>query len=545
VSVRHSQASVTGGLGGAGAIIRPTEAALAATPGANGRIGFVLSQRGEYVASSSSTLALAAGLVLANPAGGRWLRTEYADPAWAYGITDAYIDDVLGTTEATGLYTSTPGVPAPITSAEFARRWRNQVVSTGDLVNFTTRIFLQSAIAGNLDLPGVVFAPDTYPQFIAAPITPALQTSTLDAVGGYTAQVPGAAGGGTPVTIVDSTLASFAAFVGKRIRFPATGAIATILTAPAASTAELSQPNDDGFAVFNIFPTAINPAAGAAYVIEDLLSIKMGDWRASVETNSVFSGFEQWVSGKDFEAADDSGNVAWAPSIEGAPLVLYSCRVRGAFNLNGCVICDNCTMKNFTTNDQPKNGVLTVGAQAAILGGAFVPDPGVTPLLYLTGAGLGFGVVDNHVAVQAGGVVFVGDAMAGNFAVFDTAAAGVLNPGGHAVQVGAAAHSLGADVLFRGLAWGNGAVGHGMRVQSGSKGHWQTIPNVFGAAGELRLADSVIGFWFDPLTGTFQPPGGITPITWASVAAAAGVAGFGGSVHWPDQAASFVEQAAD
>lgn len=532
-----------GGASGSALVIVASEAAASLVPGlAQGQLVEVLSEGSIWFSDPASTIALKANEVIVRAGGGRLIRTEWVNPRWTQSITDVYIDPQnvtgLASNEAQGIYTSVPAVPAPLlTWSELRRRWgRKSTISTGDLVNLTFQIHVLSSIdpAGE-DFVDLDFVADTetFPRLLGEANT-VLLAGNLDAVGGFTAQNPAVpAPGGTPCSIaVGATV--WGPFLGKRIRFTATGAVATILKDLGGGAARISQPQTTNEAFFAILPTNVNPAAGAAFVVEDLALVRMSqDFEFSSVGSALFGATQMNVADVQWIAAPGvPGAGSVDPKIGRANtfLVFYQCVSDAIVPLGSSAIWNGCTARGIV-------GFPGTNQLGAWFGGATFATGGFGVLVSGTPQNLfAVGQIDFSAYIQDTHVTCRDVTALGALSVWD-AVVSAPNPGGHAILIAGVSSERGAGfVSLRGAVpiFGTGSAGVGMRLGADGNVDYTTLPNITGAGGDVLFANSLVAFWFDPATGLYQPPAGIAP-TWANIAAPAGPVGFGGQAHLPSQ----------
>lgn len=530
---------------GAGGIIVTSLSALAATDGiADGQKAFVQSVKGYFIYASSSTQTIDGRTALATPSAGntRWIFDHtFSHPDWRIGITDIYIDDGYGTYENQGIYNGVPGSPAPITSKEFYLRWgRDNLITTADLIGLTVQVHILNTISDPLTVV-CKLGTDTFLRFLGENST-TLLSSTLT---GYTSQNQSTPSGGTPSSITDTAVATFSPYIGKRIRFTATGATAIILKAIAANQARISQPVTVDEPLFFPVPTVVTPSGTAAYVIEDPVAVNLGEWRIISPDGSDF-GFSYQTNVADIRITEDSASpTGWMPSrLDGVlPNILsfYRCVWERSYDMTGqnvfqlgCGITGNL----FTSN---------IGIQLSNtcwFGCGIVPNSSAIKVVRIANSRSGpqsFGALDYYTYVQGASVVFEGDCATGAFAVWDAPTHSIYNPGGHGVCVGSQTpdgHTSGVAALSARSGnpiFGSGNAGVGMRLNANSTVTYQIAPNIIGSGGNFQLGNSTTGWWWDATVGTYKPAGAGISLTWANLSAAKGVAGFGDAAHEPDK----------
>lgn len=531
-----------GGAPGTSEVIVANEAAASAVVGLlDGQQVFIRSHRSWWRFNANSTAPLVAHVVIASASAGaspRLLRTAYAAPEWRESITDVYIDpgNVTGiASDENRAIFDAPQVGAArlplLTWQELSRRWgRRNTINTGDLVNLTFQVHVLSgrpigAGGDPADLDWVNFV-DTYPRILGESATAVLGPIALTV---FTAQNPAVpAPGGTPCSIqIGATV--WGPFIGKRIRRVSDGSVAYILKDLGAGVARISQPQITNEALFFFTPTNVAWAAGNSVVVEDLPDVNIQHFTQGFE-GSAF-GFLGQTNIADLNLTNEGGTVPWIPAVDDANnLVVYQSTSDRPVSGQGSVAYNGCGIRS---------GAQFVQGMCMIFGGAILPGMNASFPVFVISSGSerdeGIGALDFFTYIQGGGVIAVDVTTAATFSVWDAIVHAAFNPGGHALCVGGGPNQ-GARACALALRSGNpifgsGSVGKGCRIASGSKiPAYVALPNITGATGQVQLADSVIGVWGDFVTGTYQPPGGIA-LTWAAIAAAAGVAGFGGSAH--------------
>jgi len=531
-----------GGAPGTSEVIAANEAAASAIPGLiDGQQVFILSHRSWWRFNANSTAPLVPHVVIASASAGaspRLLRTAYAAPEWRESITDVYIDpgNVTGiANDENKAIFDAPQVGAArlplLTWQELSRRWgRRNTINTGDLVGLSFQVHVLSgrpvgAGGDPADLDWVNFT-DTYPRILGENATAVLGPIALTA---FTAQNPAVpAPGGTPATIqIGATV--WGPFIGKRIRRVSDGSVAYILRDMGGGVARISQPQLTNEALFFFTPTNVAWAAGNSVVVEDLPDINIQHTYQGF-MGSAF-GFNGQTNIADLNITNEGGTVPWIPEVADANnMVVYQCTSDRPVSAKGVVAFNSCGIRA---------GGQFFSSGGMFMGGAVLPGMNASfQVLYMNGPSqpaFGFGAIDFFTYVQGGGVIAADANTFGTFSVWDAIVDGNFNPGGHALSVGGGPN-LGARACQLALRssntiFGTGSVGKGCRVASGSKiGAYLALPNITGATGDFQLGNSVLGMWGDFATGTYQPPGGIA-LTWAALAAAAGIAGFGGSAH--------------
>lgn len=535
----------TSGGGGAPGVEEPiaaNEAAASAIVGlVDGQSVFILSHRSWWRFNANYTGALIAHVVIASASGGaspRLMRSAYADPKWRL-FSDCYVDPSnlsgVASDENTAFFLAAQvgaGRAPLLTWQEYFRRvGHRNVIATTDLVNQTFRIHVlsneppASAAQDPWDLDWVD-AVDTFPRILGEAAVIVLGPVAL---GAFTAQNPAVpAPGGTAATItVGATV--WGPFLGKRIRRTSDGSVAVILKDLGAGVARISQPQLTNEPLFFATPTGVVWAAADMVVVENLTTVNAGYhfFKGFQGSALGFSG-QTNIADLDFlNVSGGAGAETWEPEVDDNSIVVfYQCGFDRFLSQNTATILNSCALRLSYFGDG--------GGRGGMFGGAIVGPPFIGAVVWGSGGAFGFAALDFFTYVQGATVRTHGPATCGTFSVWD-ATVNAANPGGHALLVGGIAN-VGAGFCALALRsaspiFGSGSAGKGCRVAPGSKiSAYQTLPNITGATGDLQLADSVLGQWGDFATGVYQPPGGLA-LTWAALVAAAGIAGFGGSVH--------------
>lgn len=287
-----------------------------------------------------------------------------------------------------------------------------------------------------------------------------------------------------PTTIVDAATASFAAFLGKRIRITATvtpgklGATAFILRAPAANTANttpLMVANANLLAV-----TTFAPIVGDSYVIEDLPVINVSDLIVASTSNTILVGAPTLAPSFAIRDAHLTGfglnrAVFRARNVIRAPVISASI-------IDGIAFVGNHTPSAFS---QAAYGSLF---QSATFGNPSIFDgsiavfacgmrPNVTTNPVITFGG-GFAVLDFDTYSEGGALANIqggANVLIGTACCF-RAPADAVN-----VQPGSICTSqLGNSGTI--LLYGNANVGAGVHAQSGAGFFYTTLPTITGAS---------------------------------------------------------------
>lgn len=565
--------SKRGGAGGAGSTsfagpVVANEAAAAAfplsdTPNGTAQI-FVLSHRSIWtkrngIAGVQGVPPLSPHEVIAATAGiaGVLCRTEYSDPALRTGINDIFIDPAApgANDENDGLTAAT----ALKTGYELHRRWGWNVSKPIVGCNLTTSPdgFLSIHVLSDLTSPDslpikITVAHDATIR-ITAPLLAAniLRTATL--TNAVTAANRAAPLGGTRLTIQDNTLASWAAFEvpNRRVRMidgPAIGATFQPQTDSLATPGQVQccnaqTTNEPGFA---LVPTTVTPAVGNTYVVEKLVVVNLGAIDISEELNPTFGGFNVFVNFVNINLPN-LGNDNWTPRSDsgagGIDVNFYQCTVDRTVDISRAnTIFIACLFSGggvggfaqiFGTGGAGFNGFLEGGGANGITGffGIAVSSTSIDQL-----------IDSDFVANGAFAVTIVGAGVK-NCASWNAKPSAGINAAGHGFQVGAGGASPffanRGTCVFKGTVWGNGNPGAGALVGAACAGVGPP-QNITGTQGDLKLAQSLVGWWWNAATAVYNPVGAGIVLSWAALTAAKGAAGFGGSAHEPDQDAEWV-----
>jgi hypothetical protein len=565
--LEHLQLLGSGGSGGgstfAGPIVADEAAASALAGLVEGEQIFVLSHRSIWVKRITDPPALLPHEVIASAGGGVLVRTAYSDPAWRIGIDNVYIDPVNGNDENQGIYVGTPGTPLALrTGAELARRWGQQntirasgVVGTAP--NYiTVNVLNDMPATDKISLNISIDSSNGSAVRIIGLATVLLLAGNLDAVGGFTAENPAAAGGGTKA-LIKSGATVWTPFIGERIRFTATGIVAGIMTDEGGGTASINAPSLSGFQTIFGTATLANPANGAAFRVEKLTHINMSSpvltCQSTVGSPPMFAAttvqlVDVDVTGDFNWAAECTGNVTFQPyqSTFTQDTVNFSFGLVLAF-LN---LYSSCVFRQLSfTFKSPYDSTGELNA-CGVVQTLQLPASNVDLAIIRDSAGQSgsfFGSFVNSTLFQNGRVIFEGICKAHDFAVFagSSGARGQVMIGGHTTFE----MQAGSTLQMRARMWGNAGplgTGYGLQFQvQCSLGVGATVPNITGPSGDVGPVSLVVPaasqqrwWWFDDdpasaTVGTYQPAAGISPFTWAAFAAGRGPAGFGGYAHNP------------
>lgn len=559
-----------GGSGGgfpfAGPVVA-NEAAAAAfslsdTPGNTCQI-FVLSHRSIWtkkngVAGVQGVPPLSPHEVIAATAGpvGVLCRDTYSDPALRIGINDIFIDPANGAAndENDGL---TVGTPLK-TGQELFRRWGwgAPVIVGPNLVTspdgFTTVHIVSDLVTPDqLDLNIILSTNGSFRFKGGTPTT--IRTSTF--TGASTAMNQAAPLGGTRLRLVDAATATWVPDMAANRRGRITTGAQTGATfqpqtnVGVGGAVDCSGAQTTNEAGFSQNPTTVTPANGSTYVIESLVQCNFGSLQIAQQQNPAFGGFNVFVNFVDLNFPAIGGNaVTWAPVTPGGTfsqvfLNFYQCTFDRLLDITQApgaqlIACYwfNSSVFNFCAG----------GIQGLNGGGMSSIAPALSEVQWAPNSAYGspdFNFIANHSLIQFGGTC-----AARLFASWNAATLAGVNTAGHGVIVGLTG-SFGqrSNIIFASTVWGNGNGGAGILVGAGCKavGGAQNITGVQGD-GKLANTSSTVGnntFW-QAATGVYVGATGAAGVasafTWALLTAAKAAPGYGGSVHFPDQDASFV-----
>lgn len=540
--------TVASGSGGGGSqiIVADQATASALTGLADGTCVFTLTQRAIWTFEKNSTLPLDTGRCLASASGGRLLRTTYSDPIWRYQITDVYVDP----TNASGVandenqaFFGSPQVGVArqplLTWSEFYLRTRSSNLWTsGDAVNGLWNIHVLSDIdifaspqtkqISSIDFLADV---DTFP-FIEGTQTAIYVNTTLDNPGGFIAQNPASPTPGGTACQIKVTAQVWAPYVGYKVLFPGTGAVATLLKDLGGGVARISQPVllDTTPAAGNTGPTATNPADGDVVQIVIDTFINPGFWR------SRFSGTSSNMSGlfatSNVSIYLDSQSTLWTVDNAGSQAAFgivgfYGVATQRVILHGANVIWNGC---QFTGGYQSIYGEIG----GAIWGCGMVPLDNRNHI-FLSGKAdhaANRGVLDYDTYLQNCGVIAMGPLQLGRFSVWDAIITGD-NSNGDAVSIGQGINErVPSNTSFTasgvGIVWGSGSIGFGVHLQSNSTLSYEVTPNITGTEGDFAVGDGGVGVAWDPVLLAYTTN---RYCTWPNLAALVAVGGFSGNAH--------------
>jgi hypothetical protein len=543
----------------AGPIV-PNEAAMRALVGIlDGEQVFVLSHRSIWtkrngVAGTQGVPPLAPHEVdPADDLTGVFCRTNYSDPALRTGINDIFIDpaNVNANDENSGL---TALLPLK-TGQELFRRWGwGTPVLIGP--NFATSPdgFLNVNIQSDLVSPdqldvNVIIASNGSLRFRGGTPT-TIRTSTL--TGASTAMNRAAPLGGTRLRLVDAATVTWVPdMVANRRGRITTGAQAGATFQPqtnvgvggAVDCSGAQTTNEPGFSTT---PVTVTPAAGSTYVIESLVQCNFGIFHVAQQINPAFGGFSCFVNFIDLNFPN-TPNQNWGPIADSgffdSPFLnFYQCTfdrnldltMAGSYNTVACYWFDT-QVHNFSSY-----------APGNINGGGMNSNVGLSGVLW--SCKNQDTIIDFDFVANKSIVLMSADAAVKNFASWNARTLAGVNAAGHGVLVGVIGFAgLCGRTRFTGTLWGNGNGGAGLLIGAACKGAGAP-QNITGTQGDLKLANnpSVGGnnVYWQAASGLYVGATGAAGVasnaTWALLTAAKAAPGYGGSVHFPDQDASFV-----
>jgi hypothetical protein len=471
---------------------------------------FVETRKQRFVFSLDTVIAPNMSTCVQAP-NGFWLFDEsFIHPDWLTGLSDVYIDSAAGNDDNQGIYTSTPGIPKPLkTAQEFLRRWGARTVSAN--AGLEVRVHILNPIH-NGDRLELLFASakDTFVRVLGENTT-TLHQGALDAVGGFTPWQPNGAGGGAPTIITDTAIASWAPYYSKRIHFPRVNAYAYIGPDLGGHACRISVPQQNDEPNFNPIPANVFPIDGDTYVIEDPVLVNFG--RTSItsvlDTEGQFgSESETQVSNITIPTNPNDRQFSVGCSTSN-PFYFFNCPIDGAF-LNdpamGIGLLSNCRVWGLTEismSQSPSGGM-------GFLGGAIIRTDMVPAIARVSG-GLGdAGVLDYHTTVFNGYVIVHGGTQIRSISVWDSPKFGD-NPDGHAILLGTPGHHSSAGMCKLGdragfPIFGNGAQGVGIWVGESTDGNWEHLPNIEGLAGQVKLASGGKARYFDEAANGYSAP---------------------------------------
>lgn len=492
---------------------------------------------------------------------GVFTRTTYSDPSLRTGINDIFIDPAnpAANDENDGLTALTPLQHG----YELHRRWgwdASRPIVGPNLVTSPdgfTHVHVQSDLLSPDSLPiKVTLAHDALLQ-IESPLLAAniIRTSVL--TNAVTAMNRAAPLGGTRLRIQDNTLANWTPdmVANRRVRFlngPAgpgpgtlTGGTLQPQTNQAGGAVDCSACQTTAPAAFSFTPTTVTPAVGNTYVVERLVVVNLGEIDIAQELNPTFGGFNGIVFFLNINLPSIGGQ-SWCPQsnglglFAGVELVFFQCTIdRTIDGSAGNVVLNACygSQGVFSTGGHQQQFIVGGGWNGGIVGSSVQ--------VAVNGQGGSFESALDFDAVFNLSLIVAITGPVRNFASWNAAPSAGLNAGGHGVMIGAGGPStffgFRGQAQCKGTIWGNtataGATGLLVCASCDGVGAPQ---NITGPAADFKLANKIVGWWFNDATAAYNPIGGSVATTWAALAAAEGAAGFGGNAHELDSNSHFV-----
>jgi hypothetical protein len=511
-------------------------AALTSMYGHDGDQAYVQTLKSYFVFASNSSETVDHITVEATAFGGntRWIRTTFNHADWRTKIANVYIDSVNGNDENQGIYTNTPGSPAPLrTAQELLRRWGRRNVLSAEPISLETNIHILNPINApdSFELD-VIAAKDTFIRILGENTT-TLHSGSLDALGGFTPWNPTGANGGSPTIIRDSNLANWTPYIGKRIFFPVANSWAYILKDLGGHQARISVPQTVDEPNFNPIPTNSFPGNGDAYQIQDPVSVNFGHiYLDSVLDVSGTFGSASNTNIADLTIQTNPNDRSFAVTTStGNPAFFYRCLIEGYFlndPSNGTTLFGNCRtwgLNEISISQSPSGGM-------GYCGGALIRTDNFGIAIARVSGGLGdAGVLDYHTTIQTGYVIVHGGTQIRSISIWDAVAFGD-NPHGHALLLGTPGHHSTAGLVKLGdrgnfPIFGSGAAGVGLWVGGSTQGSWEHLPNIYGTLGQFKLGSGGKARFFNEGAGSYSNP---LAETYANLSAAQ-PGGFGGGAH--------------
>jgi hypothetical protein len=485
-------------------------------------------------------------------ANGVLARTSYSSPKWRIGVNDVYIDpaNVNASNENAGF---DPALPL-LTAYELHRRrgWDDSKPIVGP--NLATSPDGYS----NIHIQSDVVAPDQLPikvtvaknsQLRVQGNTPTLIRSAVltDAVVAMNPAVPL---GGTRLQVRDNTLANWTAFMvpNRRVRMidgPAAGGTFQPQTNQAGGAVDCSpcQTTNGGFPAFSTVPTTVTPAVGNTYNVESLTVCNFGEIDVAQENNDAF------VADTFFDIVNVNlpslGQQSWRPQVVDSMFInLYQCTIdRSMFFDGGTILAIACyfgAVALIADTVKSTQGLIAGGgANGAIASGG----PGGILQIVLNGNTAIESLIDFNFCSNIGIAVITGGIRGAAF--WNALVLAGVNTAGHGLIVGGGGtgpfFGFRGSLLFKSTVWGNttSAAATGCLVSATCNGVGSP-QNITGPTSDFKLANKIVGWWFNDAIAAYNPIGGSVATTWAALAAAEGAAGFGGNAHELDSNTHFV-----
>lgn len=531
------------------------EAAASAVLGAllpNGEQVFILSHRSIWTSDPNDIRPLTASDAhqrIARNGGGTLNRTPYVDPNWWWEISDIYIDPQNFTGVADDqnrAFFSAPqagNARLPLRSYKELRRRLGyyQFRTTSDTVNKQVVIHVLSDLNpfDNLDLPEIHLfcAPEVFPVLQGETFTVYINT-TLDLVGGFTPQNPTfpAPGGTAPQIKAGATV--WAPYIGFQVRFPGSGAVATLLKDLGGGSARISQPVITNKATGVLEPTAFNPANGDAVQVVAQTGISPGSLGVRFGgTNSDTNGLWK-IQNIDLAVSGQSTlfTVETLPTATYSLVEFYECRTDRVLLNGDNVVWSGCQIRGGYQAPHGESG--------GNLWGCGVVPLDNRPHIFISGTSshaFNRGVLDFDTTMQGACVITMGPTQIGAISIWDAIITG-NNPDGHALLVGRSLNQrIPSELALTGggAVFGSGSPGFGICISAGSRCVCESPPNVTGDLGDGMIGYASDAWYFDRVAGIYNPAVGPIAFSWANFNAAQ-PAGFGGNAHDPSADAHIV-----
>jgi len=514
------------------------EAALALLPGVDGQHAFSLKARTEWIADANDVGPAIPNVKIANPSGGFWVRTQYADAKWraqvdAPGVPAWTIAAVSGDDEADG----TPATPIK-THAEWARRIGNfgQWKLPGNVTVTYPSIAETPGVTDPLPLDDAPFV-DTPPGGV--PIFLTIQGPPPEPKAGHggliTAVTARVRATNTPWSITTTGLLD-ATDIGLRLQIttgPRAGAVTYVDRVLGANNVETSEWEISDLGPATFADTHVTPSNAGADTTQVFLQGKIFIDSARIRGGSQGSllfkdlDIDALNTGDPVQYFADGAGIMWSKCRHLANDIKFTLLKEGETGFFwGLVFELNCyALRNvfFRAGSYPENlingGLYHASVIADSAAAAFQWD-GDAKCSHNPALGL-----INTVGATGGGVLVTGagSTFRGTTPGFD---------------IGALSYWR-ASTLFYGIAgvYGQGNGGSGFNVLE--RMHYDAAIlaaiTVAGPAGvDFTLSGAVLAFRFDDATATFLPAGGLAT-TYANLAGA-----LGGQAHSPANASKIV-----
>lgn len=523
---------------GSGFLLLADQAALAAASGEDGQHAFLLKARTEWIADTSDPGPAVPGVKIANPGGGFWVRTQYADEKWRrqvdVGLVPAWtIAKVSGDDENPG----TPALPIK-THAEWARRIGN--FGQWKLFGQTTVTYPSIAEVPGADDPLTLDdAPLTdTPAVGGVPIFLTIQGPPPEPKIGHggliTAVTARVRATNTPWNVTTAGILDVTD-VGLRLEIitgPRTGAVTYVDRVTGANQVDTSEWEIADLGPTTFVDTHVTPSNAGA----DLTRV-FTQGQIFLDSARMRGGTQGSLLFKDLDLATINTGDVMQFYAEGGGIMFLRCR-----------FLDNSTF--YTT--------LQEGGIGSFWGLCYQLDcfAGQNNMLFQSGDYqeniINGGLYHGAVIANGGSLQWDADTMSTGGAVGATQHGAFVVGAGSAYRAPATAgfnigskSLLRASTLFYGVhaMYGQGNALAGVlsceRMSYDNAATLATV-TVAGPPGvDFVLTAAGVVFWFDPTTATFQPPGGFAA-TWANMAVAQ-PAGLGGEAHNPARSSEIIQ----